>query len=67
MNAFQYARVATGDAAIALKTEHEGAAFLAGGTSVVDLMTQGAMRRRSWSTSMLCRIGKWRRRKMVRC
>jgi len=44
MRPFQYARAATVDTAITLVREHQGSAFLAGGTTEVDLVRQDVLR-----------------------
>jgi xanthine dehydrogenase YagS FAD-binding subunit len=44
MRPFQYARAGNVDSAIALVREHDGSAFLAGGTTEVDLVRQDVLR-----------------------
>ncbi|MEO8174622.1 MAG: FAD binding domain-containing protein, partial [Sediminibacterium sp.] len=41
MNAFEYTRAATQQSAVAAIAKDNGAAFLAGGTNLVDLMKRG--------------------------
>ena len=44
MRPFSYARASDVDSAIALVREHDGSAFLAGGTTEVDLVRQNVLR-----------------------
>ena len=55
MRPFSYVRAADADTAIALVRERPDSAFLAGGTTEVDLVRQDVLRPGCWSTSMICR------------
>ena len=67
MRPFTYSRAATIDEAVALASGDPGSAFLAGGTTEVDLIAPASRGPLTWSTSMTCHWPPSRTSRMAAC